>query len=328
MRGLSIGFFRKIDIQSLESLTSCFEFSDYKYYGVFKKETIHKYIFQQVLDLLSDDKQSWVIVARMGKEIVGLISLVKVFWGKEIFNIEMAEIKHIIVPRTHKDKRDIIKDLLCFTFQICNEEGFCHLSCRVNTDNYSIIHSLEANGFRVMETLVTYLFNKRKHIIPQLKSMCEIRSFNKGDMEGLSEMVKGAFPLSRFYVDPNIPDDRIDRFYTTWVSECCKGVLAEKVLIAERKGKPVGFLSYRLNKELERLSGYKIVGQGLSAVSVQGKGIYPTLMKASMQDVVQLYDFGEFDTQINNYEVVKIWQRFGLDFVKSKYSFHKWLSTV
>lgn len=325
MQKFTISRLEKADIHKLGLLINSFDFNDYKRYGVFKKEVVCEYILREILKLSSDDKQNWIIVTQDKDKIIGLISLAKISWAREVFGIEMAEIKHIITSAEYGNKKDIIKDPLSFIFQICDKEGISHLSCRISTDDYSAIHSLEEEGFRIMETLVTYLFNKRKHKVLQLKDMSKIRSFKNGDLESLIEMVRGAFPLSRFYLDPKIPNEYVDKFYIKWVKECCKGSLADKVLVAERKGEIIGFLSYRINKELEKLTGYKIGCQGLSTVSKRGVGVYPALVKKSIQDFVQLYDFAEFDTQINNYEVIKIWQRFGFDFVRSKYSFHKWL---
>ncbi|MBA7709263.1 hypothetical protein ES703_118176 [subsurface metagenome] len=324
MPNLKLGFLQKEDVKDIKPLIAKYDFNDYRHYGVFKRDLLNRYLFNQISDLLLKDKGSWIVVAKEGKEIVGLVSLVRLNWGKEVFDIEMAEIRHLITPKTCKDKREIINACLSFIFQICRNEGIEHLSHRVDTSHFLTIHCLETNGFKIMDTLLTYLFNKRRHRVPQIRDLCQVRPFEEQDLESLINMVRGAFPMSRFSLDPNIPNEKVDEFYIKWVKDCCKGLLADKVLVAERRGRAVGFLAYRVNWELARLSGFKICGKGLLAVSVQGRGTLPTLMKVSIQDGIPLYDFSEYDTQITNYKMIKVCQRFGFDFIRSKYTFHKW----
>lgn len=98
-----------------------------------------------------------------------------------------------------------------------------------------------------------------------------------------------------------------------------------KLLLPKKKSEAVGFLTFKLNEELEKLTGNRIAGRGLSAVSPRVKGVYPCLVKAAIQDIILNYDCLEFDTQLNNYEVIKVWQRFKFGFIRAKYTFHKWL---
>ena len=57
----------------------------------------------------------------------------------------------------------------------------------------------------------------------------------------------------------------------------------------------------------------------------KAKGTYVSLVKAAVKEVTLCYDCLEFDTQLNNYEVIKVWQRFGFDFIRAKHTFHKWM---
>ncbi|KPK98942.1 MAG: hypothetical protein AMJ95_01395 [Omnitrophica WOR_2 bacterium SM23_72] len=326
MQTFNITLYQQVDTRDLKLFISNLDFNDYKYYRVFKKKIVCEYIFNQISGLSTDSKKNWIIIARCKDKIVGLVSLVKLVWAREIFGIEMAEMKHIIIPEEHKNNKDVIKNLLSFVSRICSQERVSCLYCRVSTDNYSVFHSLEEEGFKIMDTLVTYLFNKRKHKISPFKSMCQVRLFRDDDMRSLVKMVQGIFILSHFYKDSNISRKNADKFYIRWIQECCRGSLADKVLVAERNNKILGFLTYKINKEFYKMTGYKIVGQGLAAVSERGLGIFPALVKSYIQDIVRWYDFGEIDTQINNYEVIRTCQRFGLDFVRSKFTFHKWFN--
>lgn len=66
-----------------------------------------------------------------------------------------------------------------------------------------------------------------------------------------------------------------------------------------------------------------VAGRGLSAVLPEAKGAYVSLVKAAIQNIFLHYDYLEFDTQLTNYEVIKVWQKFGFDFIRAKHTFHK-----
>jgi RimJ/RimL family protein N-acetyltransferase len=198
------------------------------------------------------------------------------------------------------------------------------VSCRVDAEDISSVHVLEKAGFRLTDTLVKYVFNRRKHGVYQIKDLYKVRMFKDQDLPILMEIARTAFTKDRFHLDSTFSQEKADDFHARWIENLCLGQLGKRwVFVATSNNRPIGFFAFKLNEELERLTGYKIAGHALGAVLSKAKGAFPSLVKAAIQNFTSGYDCLEFDTQLNNYEILKIFQRFGFDFVRAQYTFHK-----
>jgi RimJ/RimL family protein N-acetyltransferase len=69
-----------------------------------------------------------------------------------------------------------------------------------------------------------------------------LRPATPEDVEPLRELARGNHRITRFYADPNFPDERCDELYATWISRSVEG-WADAVLVAELDGRPAGYVS-------------------------------------------------------------------------------------
>lgn len=312
-------------IYKINDLIKDYPFSDYRFYNI-PKEKLYRYSYNQFLKLAMD-KNAWVFVNIERKKINGISILRCLQWDTRHFEMRMGGIEYLIAQGFYWNNRKIKNKLLSFMLRFCQERKIFHLSAKIDANDISSIHVLEKNGFKLMDTSITYIFSKNKKI-PNLRSLYKVRNFRKGDLNTLVDLAKRSFRRHRFYFDPFIPSNKADDLYGEWLKNYCKNPLIHKVLVAERNKKVVGFFAYRLNKDIERAMGYKIASRGLLSVSPKAKGAFVSLAKAACHDVILNYDFGEFDTQINNFETIKMCQRFGLDLIRVKYIFHRWNNKI
>jgi len=305
---------------TIRELIGSFKFSEYRKYHIFKKEDINEYLFRQIQELIKN-KNGKVAIAKEGKKVVGLISLLNLNWDSEIFGFRMAKIAHLIVDEYCQNSFPIKYDLIFFILNECKFKKIDHLSCRVDTEDFSACHALEANNFRIMDTLVTYIFDKLRYRLPYFKELFRVRLFRKEDTPTLSKLSKERFLNSRFYKDSNFPKDKIDLMHGEWIRNSCSNLTDARVFVAEKNNMPVGFIMYKKNKEVENFFKIKIYGSGLLVSNVKGAG--HSLIGAMLKDLISLkIDILEIDTQITNYEILRLLQGFGLNFVSSKYTFH------
>ena len=323
---MRIEYLKEKELNKINSLLLDYKFNNYRNYRIFNNEQRLKSLFGEISDSLKED--AYIVVARNKDEIIGLISLTKLFWDTAHFGLKMAKIGYLIAKGSYYDSITTKNELLSFILRLCKKEEIKHLSCKADTSDYSTAHCLEEKGFKLMDTTVTYIYTQ-KHSIPDLKNLYHIRKFKKNDLSSLIIIAKENFWINRFYIDPHIPKNRTAQLYIEWVKNCCKGELADEVLIAEKKGKVVGFFTYKLDERLKRFMGVKCAGRGIAAVSPEAKGAYVSLLKAAIErgELITKLDLGEFETQVWNYPVIKIFQRFGMNYVNSKHAFHKWIGS-
>jgi hypothetical protein len=205
------------------------------------------------------------------------------------------------------------------------DAGLEHLAVKVDGAELGVLQALEARGFRLVDCLVTYLADFHRDPVP-MKQLGAIREYRVDDLEAVVAIAerKLAEYGGRFASDPWLPREAVRRFYVEWVRNACAGDMADRVLVAERHGRIVGFLAYgMLARPLKEL-GVRIAGHGLSAVLPEGTGVYPGLIANGLaSDRIAIYDLGEFETSIQNIAPQLIFQRLGFRPARFKYALHR-----
>jgi dTDP-4-amino-4,6-dideoxy-D-galactose acyltransferase len=69
-----------------------------------------------------------------------------------------------------------------------------------------------------------------------------VRPARSEDEAPLRGMARANHRITRFYADPNFPDERCDDLYETWIARSLEG-WADAVLVAESEGRPAGYVS-------------------------------------------------------------------------------------
>jgi len=308
--------YRQLD--KVQRLCAEYEFSDYRPYRFLTNDQLVRYLCAQIRSF-AKDKNTQVFFAKDNNEVTALISWHFLPWDTQVLGTNVAKIGYFMGNGV-----DGIKEkLLSRVFELCRKKNISHLSCRLDSGDISDIHLLEKKGFKIMDTLVTYAFNRYRHKVPPIRELYKVRNFRRGDLISLTSIARNSFSKDRFHLDTHFSPRRADNLFVNWIKNSCRDLRLNRVFVCERGSGVVGFLTFRLDDILETVSGYRIAGHGLSAVSPETKGAYPGLVKSAVQEIVRHYHCLEFDTQLNNYEVIRVWQRFGFDFIRSKYTFHK-----
>ena len=74
-----------------------------------------------------------------------------------------------------------------------------------------------------------------------------IRSFHSDDLHTLKTIASNSYVDSRFYFDNKFPEEKWQAYYETWVEKSCQGG-ADLVLVAEKEGEPVGYITGLIDK--------------------------------------------------------------------------------
>jgi hypothetical protein len=310
------------DAQELELLVAAHPYRDYRHYRTISKEI--------QLRLLSSEieragEQGQFLALRVEDQVVGLATLSHLPWDSNIFGLSMARIGHLIAASAPGSRAQLLDRLLEELIKLARAQGIRHLSTRVDCADIETIQALEGRGFRLMECLITYVFRPQQDTLPSLKTLYHVRPYIPADREALLAISEQMYAhhQSRFSVDPSLPQSGVGRFYTEWTKNACSGEMADHILVAERKGCPVGFLAYKLNGHILKHTGIRIAGQGLSASLPEGTGAYVGLLKAALELGRGEYDFMEADAPLHHFLVTRTWQRLGFQLARGKYAFHR-----
>lgn len=204
------------------------------------------------------------------------------------------------------------------------EHGVRMITARVTAEDLPRIHALEADGFRLMDTLVYYAHRLEELPAPApLPAGIDIRSATIADTAAVVEVARAAFRgyLGHYHADPRLDDAAADAAYVEWAETSVTGQSVDRpVLIGLRDGQIRGFLTLRRNSDEE----VEIV---LNAVhpSAQRGGLYSALIVRALHEARAMGAARMIvSTQITNAAVQRVWARKGFVFDHALHTFHKW----
>jgi GNAT superfamily N-acetyltransferase len=198
------------------------------------------------------------------------------------------------------------------------------LITRCEAGHLPLVHEMEEQGFRLMDTLINYQYIFSENAEIETTSNNSIRILNPDDVENVVKVAGAAFEnyFGHYHSDPRLPREKSDQVYTSWARRSCTiPGIADQVLVVENLGEMAGFAV--LKKE-DQDTGDVV----LFAVhpNFHRKGISRKLLIAAIN---WCYANGckrvVYSTQITNYAIQRVLVRLGFEPHEIKYTFHKWL---
>jgi hypothetical protein len=293
-------------------------------YGV-RRELIVDYVLAELSETLFN--RGFVFVAKEGEEIVGLVDLNKLEWDSVHFGMETARINYLLASGDYFKSLYIKQRLISCILTECHDRLISHLSARVNKEDLSSIHALESKSFRLMDVLVTYSLDLKKHKVSK-RAPYLVRPFENSDFPKLLKISLECFgkvPVAtdRFHADPALPKKKSDVLYAKWLTNLSQDP-SNVLLVAEIEAKPVGFNVCSVNKLAAQKIGLRIGSMILTAVkpSERNKLVGVSLINATVSWFRDKVDIIESGGQVSNYPIQRAWSRVGFKPTKSQCTFH------
>jgi dTDP-4-amino-4,6-dideoxy-D-galactose acyltransferase len=146
-----------------------------------------------------------------------------------------------------------------------------------------------------------------------------LRPAREEDAPALRALARENHRITRFYADPNFPDERCDDLYETWIARSLEG-WADVVLVADADGRPAGYVSCHA---LEW--GWGSIGLIGVAPDAQGQGLGRALVEGA---VVWARERGlervTVVTQARNVAALRTFEACGFRTDDVGLWFHKW----
>ena len=259
-------------------------------------------------------------------------------WDTGHFGIRMGELVPPPAPRGEPEAA-IVRTALADA----RRQGFQQLMCRAAPRDVPLIHALEAEGFRLMDTLVTMALDLTRPLPPLDPTKpwhargfyaAEIRQAIPADSVALMAIARNAFSdpqiwLDRFHADPRLPRGRADALYAEWVKNSVEpptpaDSMADCVFVAGPAGGSIaGFITCR------RARGSEPARVLLNAVDVWARrhGVYRALVLWTLEWFrEQREPVVTVRTSVASQAVQRTWTRLGAVPICVEHTFHWWAS--
>ncbi|MFN2447588.1 MAG: N-acetyltransferase family protein [Vicinamibacterales bacterium] len=247
-------------------------------------------------------------------------------WDTAFFGVPMARLDYVL--RSGDGARSVYESAVDAFLARCLATGLRHLSARLDVADSLGVAVLEERGFRLMDTLVTYVSHPKRQAPRHVKGVGTIRPFVPEDLEHILEITRDAYRgfRGRFQLDPHLPRDRSDALYVEWARRCCDGGMADRVYVADDgHGGLHGWSSVRLVEPVSTIGEVSVFAGSLGAVRPDRPGGYAALIGAAARDNHAAGALTEAQTQNHNFAMIRVLEAVGAQYARAEYTFHAWL---
>jgi hypothetical protein len=155
-----------------------------------------------------------------------------------------------------------------------------------------------------------------------------LRPYEAADLDQVLDITAEAYRgfRGRFQLDPHLPASRVDAFYLEWARQCCAGVMADRILVADDgEGRVHGWASTRRVEPASSTGGLTLWAGSLGACRRDKPGAYAGLIRRLAFENHQAGEVTETQTQNHNIATVRVYTAVGARYVRGDYTFHAWL---
>jgi ribosomal protein S18 acetylase RimI-like enzyme len=193
------------------------------------------------------------------------------------------------------------------------DPGF--FQAKVPTDRVARVGELEDAGFRTIDANITLRREPGPPGPAVPESRGNVRHARPEDREAVAEIAARDYSVSRFHLDPQIPDALAVEIKRDWVDNFFGGGRGDQLLVAESGGEVVGFL---LVLALPEASVVDLIAVSERA---RGKGTGRALVSTLVQSRPDGPVLG--GTQVSNLGALRFYTRLGFSVERTQFVLHR-----
>ncbi len=313
------------DLKKIEPLIKAYQFKPYYFLKGVKEKDINA-LFAHQLAKATADRSNFLLTATEKNKPAGFVLLERMAWDSSFFGFECYAISHLSaeVGKFHP-RGGTARHILGSALSICKEKNVRYLHAKVDAEDTAGIRAYESLGFSlvsIMLPVICYTKQARRHF----KVMGAVRPWQKKDLKNLREIARNSMRFDHFHSDPHFSKRKSDSVYEALIENCCKGRLADKVFVVEKKGGVAGYAACLIRRDVNNILPIKIGSiRHLAVKQPQGFGCGPGLQETALNWFESRVDVVESATTIENLGILKISLKSGMDIVAPYLRFAKWL---
>lgn len=185
------------------------------------------------------------------------------------------------------------------------------LQTRVPAADVERVGGLERAGWSVVDVTVTLA---REPGVEPRAGVWSIGAPAAGDRDGLLGIARDDYDVSRFHLDPQIPDTMAGRIKRDWLAACLDGERGDRVLVAAGDDGPAGFLA------VLRTPATQVIDLIAVRAAARGTGAGRALVSHLLAESGETVEVG---TQIANVNALRFYESLGFRARESRYVLHR-----
>jgi hypothetical protein len=320
-------------INGIRPLLEQSPFKPLRYLGQDANAGLNNFWLDSIVDL-AQNKNAQIFAALHNQGVIGILVYIDNPWETAILGKKAGVINYFIVSESSPYAERAAADLLDKVIQYAVLCGIQFLLCKPYTDTITIIHTLERQGFLLMDTLIDCHYDYRRFplneiIRPSIANDVAIRLAKGSDEQELVSVARSAFQkhFGRYNADERMRGEYATRFYEEWIKSSLNGY-ADWLCVAEIGGRIAGYSIWKKPSPMEVEHNFRVGHYSIAGIHPDyfGRGLFTALTYEGMKLLDGSADIIEGPTHINNYGVQlgysKLHWRICSD---ARHSFHKWL---
>ncbi len=156
---------------------------------------------------------------------------------RDAYNLHVDSELIRLVRKREYNKSD--SDNLPILFKRRSQPAFA--AAKVPTTNLAACHFLEEQGFRLVDTNVTFWKTASAEPQQSVGDKIIFRRAEPDDREAVVDIARRSFRYSRFHLDPVIPDELANEIKATWAENFFNGQRGDEMVVSVADGKICGF---------------------------------------------------------------------------------------
>lgn len=266
------------------------------------------------LNISFDELKTKVAQNNAESNLVDIVSLVyKLEWDTSFFYTNIA---YLSCPSLTPNIEKFVKN-----FVSINNINLVQFKC--NCHDASSVEIAEKSNYSFVDIRLTMEQNiNEKNFIKDYRKDIIVRKANESDIKALTECGKDLYSTSRYYYDKNFDIEKLNEFYSGWISKAVLGLFDDYCYALYKNDLPIGFCSIKLNNSNSASIGVLGVNQNFSQLGF-GRYMLNKVIQALYLDGVSYVDVV---TQGRNYAAQRLYQRCGFITKSSELWYHKWFN--
>ena len=280
--------------------------------------------FQTTTVINSVKSKSISFAVYRGNEIVGLIVSKYLDWDSKHLNLPSFRIELMIVKGDYFHQLKIKEVLLNVLIKELITKKAKYIISRPRSSDFSSIHCLEDQDFKLIDCILTYSYNLEKFNYNSNKMQYDFEFASSKDFCQVESIGSKIFTKDRFHNDPFIKKRIAVSLHRDWLKNSLRGIAADTVIVAKSSSKVLGFITCKLHKYTNNgLTIGEIVLVGTNR-DYRGIGVgYHIILEALKWFNDNKTKIVSVGTQINNFQANRLYQKCGFKLSDSSITFRK-----